>query len=76
VPTENGSGLAGTGVAQAVSEARPALLQELERLVDRGGVELEVPRQPGEERSQRRGKIDLGHAQSTIATSTNEIPGR
>jgi hypothetical protein len=76
VPAKHGSGLARTGLAQSVSEARPALFEEIERLVDRGGLELEVARQPREERPQRRGEIDLGHAQSTIATSTDAIPGR
>ncbi len=39
-------------------------------------VDVEPARQLGEERRERRGKMELGHRYSTTATSTDVIPGR
>ena len=64
------------GFAQAVAKAGPALLEPIERLVDRGCVDVEAARKAREERLQRRRQIELGHGQSMVVTSTDAMPGR
>jgi hypothetical protein len=51
----------GAGLAEAVAHARPRLVEPADRAVDRVGVDLEVTREPGEERRQRRWEMNVGH---------------
>ena len=65
------------GLAQAIPETGPPLLERVEQLLHRGGRQLEPARQTGEQRRQGRRKSDVGHPQaSTTATSTEAIDGR
>jgi hypothetical protein len=63
------------GLAQAVAQSRPAPVEALDRVGDRGRVEVESARQPWEQRRERRPEMHVGH-QSTTATSTDATPGR
>ena len=65
------------GLAQAVAQARPPGVELIEHVAHRGRLELEAARQAGEQRLERRGESDVGHAQaSTTAVSTDTMLGR
>ncbi len=66
----------GAGLAQPVAEARPAFVEPLDRLVHARCVDLEPPRQLGEQGRQRGGQVQVGHGYASTATSTDEIAGR
>src|SRR5690349_20522278 len=61
---------------QPIAEARPLLLELVERLRDRCRLDVEATDEPGEERHQRRREMDVRHQASIVATSTEEIAGR
>ena len=63
------------GLAETVAQTRIALLQPLDRLDDSAGVDVELPRQVGEERRQRSREVDVRHHSITVAC-TDEIGGR
>jgi hypothetical protein len=63
-------------LAQAVTKTGPLLFETVEHLVDGRSVDLESTRQAGEERRERGWEMELGHDYSTIATSTDVMPGR
>src|SRR6478609_7848487 len=65
----------GAGLDETVAQAGPPLVQPVDRLVHRRRLDLELAREPGEERRQDRGKVQLGH-QATSATVTEVIPGK
>jgi hypothetical protein len=64
------------GLAQAVAKTGPLLVETIECLGDGRGVDVEPARQAGEQGRERGRKVELGHDYSTIATSTDVIPGR
>ena len=63
------------GLAQPVANAGPALVQPVDRLGDRGGLDIEPAGQVGEHRRQRDRQVEVGH-QPITATSTEAMPGR
>jgi hypothetical protein len=65
----------GPGLAQAVTQARPALVQPVDRLADGRRVDVEPLGQVGEDGGERDRKVDVGH-QPITATSTEAMPGR
>src|SRR6478609_6490369 len=55
------------GLDEAVAQAGPALVQPVDRLVHRRRLDLELAREPGEERRQDGREAQVGH-QSSVAT--------
>ena len=66
----------GPRLAEPVAHPRPLFVEALDRLVDRGRVYVEPPRQVLEQRRQRGREMDVGHRYASTATSTEEIAGR
>jgi hypothetical protein len=54
-------------VAEPVAQARPALVERLQSLRDRVGLDVDAPLEPREERLERRRQMDLDGAQSSTA---------
>jgi hypothetical protein len=63
-------------LAQPVAQARPALIEPADGVVDGGGLDIEAAGQVGEDGRKRHGQVDVGHSQLTTATSTEAMPGR
>ena len=63
-------------LAQAVAKTGPLLIEPVEHLVDGRSLDVESARQAGEEGRERGWEVELGHAYSTIATSTDVMPGK
>jgi len=66
----------GARLAQAVAKTGPLFIEPVEHLVDGRSIDVESARQAGEERRKRGWEIELRHGYSTIATSTDVMPGR
>jgi hypothetical protein len=62
-------------LAEAVAQAGPALVQPVDGVADGRRVDVEPPRQVGEDGRQGDRKVDVGH-QPITATSTEAMPGR
>src|SRR6476646_4614468 len=62
------------GLDEAVAESGPPFVQPVDRLVHGRRLDLELAREPGEERRPHRWQVELGH-QSTAATVTDVMPG-
>lgn len=65
----------GPGLTQSVADARPAIVEAVERLAHGGRLDLEPTGQIGEHRRQRDREVEVGH-QPITATSTEAMPGR
>ena len=63
-------------LAEPVAQAGPAAVELVDRLVHGRRVDLDVPRQVGEQGRERRRQVQVGHGYWMTATSTDEIGGR
>ena len=63
-------------LAQTITKTGPLLIETVEHLVDGRSLDVESARQPGEEGWKRGWEVELCHGYSTIATSTDVMPGR
>jgi len=63
-------------VKQPVPDARDLGVEIRDDLGDRRAAGREPSRRTGEERDQRSRQVNVGHAQSTSAASTDQIAGR
>ena len=67
-----------TGIADAVEDARPALVEASEDVDDRPASDLGPPLRCRDQRDERAGQDDLGHAGQAgrTAASTDQTAGR
>jgi hypothetical protein len=65
-----------TGLAQAVADPGPAIIEAVDGLAHRPRLDLEPAGQVGEHRRQRDRKMEVGHRYPITATSTEAMPGR
>jgi hypothetical protein len=63
-------------IAEPVAQARIALIERVQCLGDRLGLDIDATLEPREQRLQRRRKMNLDGAQSSTAVCTEVIPGR
>jgi hypothetical protein len=63
-------------VTEPIAQAWKALVERVQRLRDRLGLDVDAPLEPRKERLQRRREMDFDGAQSSTAVCTEVIPGR
>jgi hypothetical protein len=64
------------GLAEPVAQTGPPLVEAVDRLVHRRGVDVDTARQVDEEGRQRSREVEICHGYARTATSTDEMAGR